>query len=791
MFKYDVQRSGRSPYVGWSDNTLKWSYNVGEAIYRTPVIGADGTVYVGTYETTPVAVDGRTAYPGVRDYKLYAISSEGELKWTFTPGGHTSPTIAPDGTIYFGSSDNKLYALNPDGTLKWSYQGGAYPRGPPTIGSDGTVYFSSDKLYALIPDGTLKWSVSPSDLGIWVQPPLPSFTSPAIGLDGTIYTCYGNRFLSLNSDGMIKWSYTFDAWTFEHLCASLSPAIGPDGTTYVATNNGRLYAINPDGTLKWSYQISDRIVDQSPAIALDGTIYIGSGSLEQVNKLYALNPDGTLKWSYPLITTLPEAVYPERTYSSPIIGGDGTIYFGSAHGTFYALNPDGTLKWTYATKGTINSSPSIAADGTIYFGTWMPDCKLYAIGPPVAVTTQLTIAPATFFLRLEESITLTAALTSEGSPLEGKPIEWSIIPAGTGSISPPSGITDASGQVTTTYTAPSYETSVTITASFVGDDQYQASSGNSSGTIISLQAIIDIKPDTLQIGLPGRWVTCYIELLTENVDQIDIPSIRLEGNIPVDPAAPTEIGDYDVDGAPDLMVKFDRQMVENIVVPGPNVLTVTGLVGESTFMGTDSILVIQPPEEIERESPMARIDNIKTGESALVPIGNTSITGLRINAKRSVENVSVVVYQFKEPPMGARSVPWVPYRYMSIVLENVIDEDVENVIISFEVELSWVVSENIAKENIRLCRFDVSENEWRTLPTWKTSGENVERLYFMAESPGLSLFAITGASLPIVPTPVVPPLWVMVIAIIALVAVLLAVIWRYLSRAERLHRSHI
>jgi PKD repeat protein len=107
-----------------------------------------------------------------------------------------------------------------------------------------------------------------------------------------------------------------------------------------------------------------------------------------------------------------------------------------------------------------------------------------------------------------------------------------------------------------------------------------------------LEATIDIDPDTLQLGSEGEWVTCYIELPGGNVANIDISSIRLEGTVQVDPDAPTEIGDYDNDGVPDLMVKFDWLSVEDIVALGPTTLTVTGDVDSSTFTGSDTIDVI-------------------------------------------------------------------------------------------------------------------------------------------------------------------------------------------------------
>src|SRR3989442_16012102 len=65
--------------------------------------------------------------------------------------------------------------------------------------------------------------------------------------------------------------------------------------------------------------------------------------------------------------------------SSPAIGPDGTIYFGTWEGKFWALNPNGSNKWTFTTGVEIRSSPAVGADGTIYFGC--RDRKLYALQP--------------------------------------------------------------------------------------------------------------------------------------------------------------------------------------------------------------------------------------------------------------------------------------------------------------------------------------------------------------------------------------------------------------------------
>jgi outer membrane protein assembly factor BamB len=347
MFRHDLQHTGRSPYTGPETPMLKWSYNAGDYIASSPAIGIDGTVYVGCW-----------------DRNLYAINSDGSLKWSYTTGGiiyYSSPAIGADGTIYVGSVDHKLHAINPDGSPKWSYTTGAIIHSSPAIGADGTIYVGSrdNKLYAIKPDGTLKWSF-PTGADIYSS-------SPAIGTDGTIYVGSRDRKLyAINPDGSLKWSFPTGADIY-----SSSPAIGADGTIYVGSHDGNLYAINPDGSPKWSYFAGAEIYS-SPAIGADGTIYVGSRD----GKLYAINPDGSPKWSY----------FAGISYSSPAIGGDGTIYVGSRDDKLYAINSDGSLKWSYTIGWFIESSPAIGADGTIYVGSY--DGKLYAITsgnqPPVA-----------------------------------------------------------------------------------------------------------------------------------------------------------------------------------------------------------------------------------------------------------------------------------------------------------------------------------------------------------------------------------------------------------------------
>ena len=105
-------------------------------------------------------------------------------------------------------------------------------------------------------------------------------------------------------------------------------------------------------------------------------------------------------------------------------------------------------------------------------------------------------------------------------------------------------------------------------------------------------AIIDINPYTLNLKSKGKWITAYIELPEGyNVSDIDVSTIMLNDAVPAE-LHPTEVGDYDTDGIPDLMVKFDREDLVAILSVGETTLTITGEVNGTQFEGSDTIKVI-------------------------------------------------------------------------------------------------------------------------------------------------------------------------------------------------------
>ena len=167
-----------------------------------------------------------------------------------------------------------------------------------------------------------------------------------------------------NPEGTLKWKFYTGGYI------ESSPTVDSDGSIYFcASQDSRyvLYALNPDGTKKWDFITYGEPESSSPCIGNEGTVYFGSPD----GNFYALNPDVSQKWKFETGDIMS---------SSPAIGFDGTIYFTSQDGNFYVLSPDGNLKWKYILGGSPNSSPSIGPDGTIYLGA-STEYKLYAFSP--------------------------------------------------------------------------------------------------------------------------------------------------------------------------------------------------------------------------------------------------------------------------------------------------------------------------------------------------------------------------------------------------------------------------
>ncbi len=395
----DVRRSGEVlicfedlVYALSAQGRKLWQYQAAGPLTGVPALAEDGSC--------AVIVELPENASGKRHAVLY-LDKDGKLRWEYTLAGQmdysAQATCGIRGQVYV-SAGGAFIALDAAGAAAWTHTAGGKFASSPVLAADGTVYASStdSRLYAIQPDGALKWQ---ADCEGFVQ------AGPALLSDGTLLLTVGKTLQALHPDGSRAWR--FDAKS----PLNATPAVGPTGLIYVGDGDGRLRALTPDGLQVWAYRTSGDIASCSPAVGPNGRLYIGasyradltelrSSSPEQLasnedDRLYAVKPNGRLAWSYKAGGVI---------WGGPAIGADGTLYFGSAIGTYmmsddpsatppapcqlYALTPRGRKKWSFPVAGIIQSSPALGPGGEIYVSSWA-DARLggdgsghlYALSP--------------------------------------------------------------------------------------------------------------------------------------------------------------------------------------------------------------------------------------------------------------------------------------------------------------------------------------------------------------------------------------------------------------------------
>ncbi|MEM5773152.1 MAG: PGF-pre-PGF domain-containing protein [Candidatus Aenigmatarchaeota archaeon] len=122
--------------------------------------------------------------------------------------------------------------------------------------------------------------------------------------------------------------------------------------------------------------------------------------------------------------------------------------------------------------------------------------------------------------------------------------------------------------------------------------------------------------------------------------------------------------------------------------------------------------------------------------------GDLNIFELNILIVNKANSVSISVTKLDERPAEVHvDVVGRAYRYLKITKENLRDQDISQAKIKFFVEKSWITENNIDPSTIALYRF--SENKWNRLTTNKLT-EDSNYIYYEAETPGFSYFAIVG-----------------------------------------------
>lgn len=207
--------------------------------------------------------------------------------------------------------------------------------------------------------------------------------------------------------GDLRWTFPLDGPNFS------SPAVDPEqpllfvgtqGTNPDGSNFGSLVALDIGTSpphIAWSFPVGDWI-DSTPTLGANGQLYFGSWD----QRLYALDAStGAELWNFETAGII---------VASPAITADGRILVPSSDAFLYALNPDGSLDWQAFIGSEMDSSPAIGSDGSIYVGTYSGE--LVALNPDGSEQWRF---PVDNLLNTDPRILASPAITPEGDIVFG------------------------------------------------------------------------------------------------------------------------------------------------------------------------------------------------------------------------------------------------------------------------------------------------------------------------------------------------------------------------------------
>lgn len=250
-----------SVYVFSDTGVVEWRYGEQPQWFLNPVIGSDGTLYIGG-----------SSY-------MFAFNSEGSLKWRLSAacGSYTGVALCDD-RIYFNGTDG-VYAVTLNGTLIWKYNA-ALPR-KAVIDAIGNIYFHSQNgtwLTCIGKNGHMKWQFDFSTID---ESDHSTYSAPALDKDGRIYAAFNHYVHAFDFDGDLEWTFTLP-----RPVGISSPVIDCDGNIYICTyhdspsltDSSFIYKISRNGEEIWHLGIPGHDFDTTPAIGPDGKLYVGTNA---------------------------------------------------------------------------------------------------------------------------------------------------------------------------------------------------------------------------------------------------------------------------------------------------------------------------------------------------------------------------------------------------------------------------------------------------------------------------------------------------------------------------------
>lgn len=329
-------------YVGSSDNNL-YAINTADGSLNGMPVQANGPITATAMAAERFGVD--ALFVGAGDGNLYATDGDGVVQPQVWPVNFTgfiaaSPTTnGIDGSIYSVSVNGQFVAVCPNGAFRFA---GVIPASQSSLafGPGNVLYFGADDrlLRAFTWKGVPIWTFAAS---------APIVSSPVVdAASNTVYTADVNgRVFRVNNTGQPAAGFTFARVG----PVSGSPALA-GGTLYVPSEDGTLYAADAEtGAVLWQLALGGPVLS-SPAVATSdaGARVVVVAASAPAGLLFVIADTGSAPEVLAVCSlsggaTCAPPPGPAATgtvvESSPAIGADGTIYIGSGEGRVYAIAP--------------------------------------------------------------------------------------------------------------------------------------------------------------------------------------------------------------------------------------------------------------------------------------------------------------------------------------------------------------------------------------------------------------------------------------------------------------------
>jgi outer membrane protein assembly factor BamB len=184
------------------------------------------------------------------------------VKWSYQTGGaiQATPLIGKDGTVYIGSSDGYMYAIQDLGTSgrrAWAYKTAGPVTSSPVIDKAGYLYFaSSDTDNRVIGVDALSGTAKKTAAGTpWVFTASAGIQAGlALSADESsvvLGDVNGNVYAVNTSTATSNWTYSTGSVVYS--AAPLIATIGGQAAVVVGTTEGKLHAISlAAGTSVWA-----------------------------------------------------------------------------------------------------------------------------------------------------------------------------------------------------------------------------------------------------------------------------------------------------------------------------------------------------------------------------------------------------------------------------------------------------------------------------------------------------------------------------------------------------------